>query len=142
MIPAHTHTHANTHKTTDHTQPLQSSVPTDRRQLLLFTLEMNETDRCSTCLNSSPNTQTGGVYVSVVVCVCACVQGMCACVCTCVVVACMFQRSSGRWHHFIVCCCSHPSRLPSSSSFFLISSPLSFLPALLPLFFSLKKCKP
>lgn len=37
-------------------------------QLLLFTLEMNETDRCSTCLNSSQNTQAGGV------CACVCLS--------------------------------------------------------------------
>lgn len=99
----------------------------------------NMTDRCSTCLNSSPNTKTGGVYVSVVVCVC--VRGLYVCVCgwlhrVCGCMYCMFQRSSGRWHHFIVCFCSRPSRLPAPLSF-----PLLFLTFSAPSFLLfLKKC--
>lgn len=94
-------------------------------------LEMNETDRCSTCLNSSPNTQTGGVHVWVVVCVC-CVYGQRVNMCVwglfgfreCAV-ACMYRRSSGRWHHF-VCLCSYPSRLPSTHSWSFSSLPFPF----------------
>lgn len=54
--------HTNTHMKSPQSNCSVTTVSRDvcqqtcnRRQMLLFTLKMNETDRCSTCLNSSLN---------------------------------------------------------------------------------------
>lgn len=144
---SHTHIHIRTYKCMqikDHTHKAFRALcqqTCNHQQLLLFTLETNVTDRCSTCLNSSPNNQTGGVHVSV------CVFGECVHMCVYVgsvwLHVCFKDLVAGGTTSF-VCFCSHPSWFPSPPSFSsLISSPFyicSFLSALLPCYLFLEVC--
>lgn len=102
-------------------------------QLLLFTLEMDETDRCSTCLNSSQNTQAGGVCACVCLLLCLVALLGNACTGVCVHARCVvFGRA--RMHVCfkglvaggvvsLFCFCDRPPR-PSSSPHLLLACAL------------------
>lgn len=108
-----------------HTHPQSPELYGNRpSQLFLFTLQMNETDRCSTCLNSSQNTQTGGVYVRCRVCAHAC-GNMCVSIFSgwlLEVYGCIFD-SKVQWQvAWLHCLCLLPLRPPPQLCCLLLSS--------------------